>query len=141
MAFRAYRSRDQMTQAGWRFPSPEELSECNRCGARISWAKSPKGASVPMQPDGSPLVHFDVCRQPGNAPAFTANRTPPSPALQSSPAAAYPIPIKPDLVQTLADLTLAVRALNAALQRPSDGFARRATGGSFVPRRTAVTGA
>ncbi len=63
--FREYTSRSEMQQAGWTIASTN--SECNRCGATITWSKSPKGKSVPLDANSTRL-HFKTCSNGASAP-------------------------------------------------------------------------
>src|SRR5438309_10949406 len=58
MAYKQYASRSQMERDGWQFPG--EFAECRSCAAEIEWAKTPKGKSIPMDPD-STASHFSTC--------------------------------------------------------------------------------
>ena len=62
--FREYRSREEMVAAGWTIASTE--STCRNCQGSITWAKSPKGKSLPLD-SGSVLLHFKSCSN-GGAP-------------------------------------------------------------------------
>jgi hypothetical protein len=56
--FREYTSRSEMERAGWSIASTE--STCRNCQASITWAKSPKGKSVPLDSNSTKL-HFKSC--------------------------------------------------------------------------------
>lgn len=49
---------------GWAIPEgftdvAERSSRCRGCGAEIAWARSPKGATTPLDRDGT--NHFITC--------------------------------------------------------------------------------
>ena len=116
--FREYRTRAEMVTAGWSIASTE--STCRNCGGSITWAKSPKGKSVPLD-SNSVLLHFKSCSNGGAPPA-------PAPQTSSKPLArAYgAAPTASDfaaLQQSMDELAQATRAL-CSLLRARAGAAR-----------------
>ncbi|HTM42491.1 MAG TPA: hypothetical protein VL177_16350 [Terriglobales bacterium] len=61
MGYKTYKSREEMKADGYVF---EGSSECKKCGARVEWAKTPRGKKIPYNA-GSTLCHFDTCGKPG----------------------------------------------------------------------------
>lgn len=66
--FREYRNREEMVAAGWSVASTE--STCRNCQGSITWAKSPRGKSVPLD-SGKTSLHFKTCSN-GGAPTTSS---------------------------------------------------------------------
>jgi hypothetical protein len=120
MAYKQYASRSLMERDGWQFPG--EFAECRSCSAEIEWAKSPKGKSIPMDPD-STVSHFSTCanadqRTNGQSKPSQQSRTGAQPAQsRSAPQAATQggSPNAAGLKQSMDELTVAVRALTRVI--------------------------
>jgi single-stranded DNA-binding protein len=136
MAYKQYASRSQMERDGWQFPG--EFAECRSCAAEIEWAKSPKGKSIPMDPD-STASHFSTCpnaneRSNGQSKPAQQSR-PASSTSQSRPSAPATTQVASSnaaaLKESMDELTVAVRALTRVMTerakpRSSDPMQRNA---------------
>jgi hypothetical protein len=122
--YKIYRNRREMAEAGWQFAAQPELVQCRDCDSQIEWARSPRGKNVPVNAN-SCTVHFSTCGQ--NAPLNSSVRSPAPP-----PPAPAPTIVRPELVQAVRELALAINELR-------DTITQRAPATSW-PQPTKSTG-
>jgi hypothetical protein len=115
--YREYRNREEMVSAGWSIASTE--STCRNCGGSISWAKSPKGKSVPLD-SNSTRLHFKSCNGVAPSPAPTrpaaADSSPPRPTAGGNEMA--------ELREALDECAQAVRALCSLLRARAEAASK-----------------
>jgi hypothetical protein len=105
MAYRVYKSRAEMTEAGWRFSSEPQITQCRNCHAPVEWSRSPRDRNVPLNA-GTCVVHFESCGS--RLPAL------PAPAPQQLTAPMPPVP-GAELIVALHALGMSIDALTRQL--------------------------